>query len=108
MLPVILLSSSLILGCSLTVPDVEVCVTLDDGSAYCEHTVSDINDYVDKEEWQAIQTGRFSMAAEDFAEYQTFVERACELATCTDKQREIRDNFLLKIKRMNSVRRKEL
>jgi len=98
---VILLSSTLILSCSLTIPDEEVCVTLDDGSAFCDHTVSDISEHVDKEEWAAIQTGRFSMSAESFAAFQTFIESACEFVRCSAEQKRIQGVFLMKMRGMN-------
>ena len=65
-----------------------------DLSGVCANTISDGKAHFPPDLWSDMQVGRFSMTAESFAEYQTFVESACELIECSVKQKKLRDKIL--------------
>jgi len=92
----------MISACQLTPPDVEVCVDVGDG-AFCQYTLSDYDRLIPEEIWRNMQTGRFSMDAAAFGEYQKFVESACEHTKCSKKERRVQKKVLKKMERMNEI-----
>lgn len=85
------------LGCSLTPPNVEVCTELVSGEAFCAYTLEDRERIIPAEEWKAMQIGRFSIDAEGFAQYHAFVQKACEVAKCTKKEKKAQEKALRKM-----------
>lgn len=88
MISLILLS----VGCSTPLPDADPCLTKSDLSARCVNTLNpDQVRNIPKSVWWTpeMHVGRVSMAIEEFAEYQTFVEEVCLKITCTKKQRKM-------------------
>lgn len=77
----------MVVGCSLETPDVEVCVVLPTYRAACKYTISGDERILTAEEWYDAQVGRFTLSAEGFAKYQTFVKLACERMKCSLKER---------------------
>ena len=76
------------------IPNEEVCVTLQSGSAFCQYTSSDDKRLIDKETWGQMQVGRFSLSASSFGEYQKFVEQACEKVKCSTREKKIQKKIL--------------
>jgi hypothetical protein len=70
-------------------PDAEVCVTLPSRSGFCQETLSDHNRLIPPAVWDLMQVGRFSLTAEDFGEYQSFVLRVCKKYKCTKKEKRL-------------------
>lgn len=64
-------------------------MTLYSGDAFCQQTLSDDNRVIPADLWRYMQTGRFSLTAEDFGEYQSFVLRACKKYKCTSKEKRL-------------------
>ena len=76
-------------GCAVTPPNAEICVSLPSGSAFCTYTLEDKDRTIPKDEWQAMQSGRFSMSPDEFAKYQSFVDEVCIRYTCTEDQKKM-------------------
>lgn len=76
----LLLSLFLLTSCaSYTVPDVEICVDLDD-RAFCSTTVSEKTRYVYDNEWREMRTGRLSLTAKDWGELEKAMRKGCKAA----------------------------
>lgn len=82
------------LGCSTQVPNVEVCIELPSGGAFCKYTLKDIERRIPVEEWDTLSTGRLSMTPEAFGEYQKFIEGACLRVKCTEEERKAQKKLL--------------
>ena len=89
------------LGCALTIPNEEVCVTLQGGDAFCQYTSSDDNRLIDKETWGQMQVGRFSLSASSFGAYQKFVEQACEKVACSTREKQLQKKILTVMGELN-------
>lgn len=87
MSPVLLMTLVILSGCNLAPPDVEICVTLPSYEGFCAFTFSKDERIIPKDEWARMQAGRFSMSADDFAQYQAFIEEACIRYKCKPRPR---------------------
>lgn len=87
-------------GCALNPPNVEVCTQLPSENAYCSYTIEGPERIVEKDDWESMQTGRFSMSAEAFSRYQMFVERACEKVACSAEEKKAQKRVIKRMKEM--------
>lgn len=71
-----------------------MCFTKPNYEAFCAFTLEGQEMTIDKDTWYSIQPGRFSLSPEDFALYQKFVEKACELTTCTKKEKALQEKAM--------------
>jgi hypothetical protein len=95
----ILFALTTLAACSLPVPNQEVCVNLAGNGGFCTFTLDERERLVPPTEWEAelLKPGRVSMTPEAFAEYQAFLQKACELAKCSDSQKKEQKKALTKM-----------
>ena len=86
-------------GCSLTPPNEEVCANGAIGNGHCFYPISNDERTVPSDLWaiELSKPGRISMTFEAFANFQAFIQKACELAKCTDSQKKQVDQVLAKM-----------
>lgn len=82
----VVLFSSLLTGCKLTVPDIEGCVTLASGGAFCRKMVSHKERMVSKGTWDVHKIGTISLSPSDFGEVVKFIRKVCAQKNCTDAE----------------------
>jgi hypothetical protein len=73
----ILSSATLIAGCSLEVPNIEVCADKGILGAFCSYTNMDRIREVPERQWASERFGWFCMSPESFEKNQRFFEEAC-------------------------------
>ena len=84
------LIACLVSGCSITVPNIEVCRDKSSLGAHCAWTNSGPSRDIPIEEWQSYRFGNFCMSEEAFAKNQKFIEQACELTKGCDVEKLIK------------------
>ena len=88
----------LVSGCSVLVPNVEVCRDKSVLGAHCAFTNAGDSRDIPLEQWQDYRIGMFCMKEESFAANQKFIEQACELMkNCKIEQVKIKHAELLKL-----------
>lgn len=101
---VMLLAISLsTVGCSLKVPDVEVCTEISRGRAFCATTLSDQERVLSKSRWDRRRVGMLCMDSDDFGKRQAFLEEACERQGCTQGDKKKIEQFFRKFERLNGT-----
>jgi hypothetical protein len=60
-----------------------VCVDLPSRSAYCTYTLTDDERMINADDWQKMSVSRFSLSAQDFAKYQSFITEVCIKEKCS-------------------------
>ena len=75
----ILMMAFLVSGCSLDVPNIEVCRDKGVLGARCNWTNDGDPRDIEPEVWESERFGQFCMKEEGFAANQLFFEQACEL-----------------------------
>ena len=98
----VILIGYLVSGCSVTVPNVEVCRDKSILGAHCAFTNAGDSRDIPPEEWQDYRIGMFCMKEVDFARNQLFFEQACQLMkNCKIEQVKIKHAELLKLLKAN-------
>ena len=98
----VILIGYLVSGCSVTVPNIEVCRDKGVLGAHCAFTNHGPSRDIPLEVWQNERLGQFCLKEVDFARNQLFFEQACQLMkNCKIEQVKIKHAELLKLLKAN-------
>ena len=79
----------IVCSCQHTVPNLELCVKLQNG-AQCAYTIEGPERRLTEEEYQDVQLGKISMTAEAWGAVRQFIESACQTEQqCKDSKERI-------------------
>ena len=73
--------------CATTIPDVETCFELVEGSAHCRTLISEQERYIASDQWEKMRPGRPSLSLDDFASLLKFIEESCQKQICSDGEK---------------------
>ena len=62
---------------SVIIKDAEWCSNLEDGSAYCVHTLTGKKRMVSKEQWDKERVGKLTTSAETYANIKEVIKQLC-------------------------------
>jgi hypothetical protein len=91
----------LVSGCSLTVPNIEVCRDKGELGARCGFTNNGPSRDIPLDAWQQERFGQFCMKEVDFAKNQKFFEEACLLVKGC-KIEDVRKSYKILIKNLEA------
>lgn len=89
---VLLISSILISGCSLEIPNIEICRD-DIESGFCAFTLGGEERTLEGNEWDIYRQHRLSMSAVGFGKFKKFILQACSMDNVDCKKEELEEKL---------------